>query len=74
LFGSGGRNVFLIRPSDKPNIHQMMEVICREEGYMIVQEYLPDAALGDTRLFLVNGDLLKVDGKIAAIPALNIPP
>ena len=67
LFGSGGRNVFLIRPSDKPNIHQMMEVIFREEGYMIVQEYLPKAVEGDTRLFMVDGELLEIEGKIAAI-------
>ncbi len=67
LFGSGGRNVFLVRPSDRPNLHQMMDVICREEGYMIVQEYLPAAVEGDTRLFLVDGDLLVMDGKIAAI-------
>lgn len=67
LFGSGGRNVFLVRPSDRPNLHQMMDVICREEGYMIVQEYLPDAVNGDTRLFMVDGQVLAVDGKIAAI-------
>ncbi|MBV1930126.1 MAG: hypothetical protein KUG71_00295 [Porticoccaceae bacterium] len=67
LFGSGGRNVFLIRPSDRPNVHQMMDVIFREEGYMIVQEYLPKAVEGDTRLFMVDGELLEIDGKIAAI-------
>jgi len=66
LFGSGGRNVFLIRPSDRPNLHQMMDVICRD-GYMIVQEYLPRAVEGDTRLFLMNGIPLEVDGKIAAL-------
>lgn len=67
LFGSGGRNVFLVRPSDRPNLHQMMDVICREEGYMIVQEYLPAARNGDIRLFMVNGQPLQMNGKIAAI-------
>ncbi len=67
LFGSGGRNVFLVRPSDRPNLHQMMDVICREEGYMIVQEYLPEAVKGDTRLFMVDGQPLEMDGEIAAL-------
>ncbi len=67
LFGSGGRSVFLVRPSDRPNLHQMMDTICREEGYMIVQEYLPKAVHGDMRLFMVDGQILEVDGEIAAI-------
>jgi len=65
LFGSGGRNVFLLRP-DGPNVHQMIETVARD-GYVIAQEYLPGAAKGDTRLFLLNGQPLQRDGKIAAI-------
>ncbi len=66
LFGSGGRNVFLLRPDDGPNIHQMIETVARD-GYVIAQEYLPEAAKGDTRLFLLNGQPLQSNGKIAAI-------
>jgi glutathione synthase len=66
LFGSGGRNVFLVRPHDTPNINQMLEAVSRE-GYVIVQEYLKGAVRGDTRLFLMNGEPLCLQGRIAAI-------
>jgi len=66
LFGSGGRNVFLLRPEDAPNAHQMIETVARDD-YVIVQEYLPEATKGDTRLFLLNGQPLECDGKIAAL-------
>jgi len=54
LFGSGGRNVFLLRPEDMPNANQMIDAVSRD-GYIITQEYLPDAIHGDTRLFMLNG-------------------
>jgi glutathione synthase len=66
LFGSGGHNVFLVRPHDTPNINQMLEAVS-QEGYVIVQEYLHDAIHGDTRLLLMNGEPLRCKGKIAAI-------
>ena len=66
LFGSGGRNVFLLRPEDAPNMHQMIETVARDD-YIIAQEYLPEAKKGDTRLFLMNGEILQCDGKIAAL-------
>jgi glutathione synthase len=66
LCGSGGHNVFLVRPEDAPNINQMIEAVA-SEGYVIVQEYLPDAKRGDTRLFLMNGEPLVSKGHIAAM-------
>ena len=66
LQGSGGAGVFLVRPSDAPNLNQMVESIARD-GYIVAQEYLPAAADGDVRLFLMNGKPLEVDGKYAAI-------
>lgn len=66
LAGSGGRNVFLIRPEDAPNFNQMIEAVL-QEGYIIAQEYLPDAVDGDTRLFLMNGRILEHQGKSAAV-------
>ncbi len=65
LQGSGGQNVFLVRPEDVPNLNQMIEAVSRD-GYVIVQEYLPAAAEGDTRLFLMNGLPLRYKGKYAA--------
>lgn len=66
LFGSGGRNVFLVRPEDIPNMNQMIEAVSRD-GYVIAQEYLPDAVHGDTRLFMINGQPLQYKGQYAAI-------
>ncbi|HEC15934.1 MAG TPA: glutathione synthase [Sedimenticola sp.] len=66
LSGSGGRNVFLLRPDDLPNANQIIEAVSRD-GYIVAQEYLPAAAYGDTRLFLLNGAPLRHKGKYAAI-------
>ena len=65
LLGSGGTNVFLVRPGDMANINQMIEAVSRD-GYVIAQEYLPAAAEGDTRLFLMNGRPYRYQGKHAA--------
>jgi glutathione synthase len=65
LQGSGGQSVFLVRPSDVPNLNQMIEAVSRE-GYVIAQEYMPEAAEGDTRLFVMNGLPLRYKGKYAA--------
>ena len=65
LQGSGGKNVFIVRPGDLPNLNQMIDVVSKD-GYVIAQEYLPAAAEGDTRLFLLNGEPLRYKGKYAA--------
>ncbi len=65
LQGSGGTGVFLVRPDDKPNLNQMIDSLTRD-GYIICQEYLPAAAEGDTRLFVMNGRPLRYKGKYAA--------
>ncbi|MBU0640202.1 MAG: glutathione synthase [Planctomycetes bacterium] len=65
LQGSGGQSVFLVRPEDVPNLNQMIDAVSRD-GYVIAQEYLPAAAEGDTRLFLMNGQPLRHKGKYAA--------
>ena len=63
--GFGGKKVFLINPDDLPNINQMINAV-GEEGYIIAQEYLPEVKNGDIRLMVVNGLILKYQGKIAA--------
>ncbi len=65
LQGSGGTGVFLVKKDDLSNINQMIESVTRD-GYVIAQEYLPDAAKGDTRLFLMNGMPMRYKGKYAA--------
>ncbi|MBA2378876.1 MAG: glutathione synthase [Blastocatellia bacterium] len=70
LQGSGGAGVFLVQPEEKANINQMIEAISRD-GYVIAQEYLAAAKDGDTRLFVVNGEPLVVDGHYAAFRRIN---
>lgn len=65
LMGSAGRNVFLVQPEDEPNLNQMVDAILRD-GYVIAQEFAPEAFEGDVRMLLMNGEPLKVDGKYAA--------
>ena len=66
LRGSGGHNVFLIRRDDTYNFKQIFGAVWRE-GYVIAQEFLPEAHEGDMRLFLLEGNLLTVDGEVAAV-------
>ncbi len=66
LSGSGGHNVFLVRPEEEANINQMIEAVSAED-YVVVQEYLREAVHGDIRLFLMNGEPLQYQGKYAAL-------
>ena len=65
LQGSGGSGVFLVRKEDRANLNQIVESLTRD-GYIIAQEYLPAAADGDIRLFMMNGQPLRYKGKYAA--------
>jgi glutathione synthase len=65
LQGSGGANVFMVQPDDMSNLNQMVEAVSRD-GYVIAQQYLPAAAEGDMRLFVMNGEPLRYKGKYAA--------
>jgi glutathione synthase len=66
LKGSGGKNVFLINKDNQQNLKQTVEAIARD-GYVIGQEYLPEAARGDIRFFLLNGEPISINGKYAAV-------
>ncbi len=70
LQGSGGTNVFLVNEKSDHNLSQIVEAI-NKDGYIIAQEYLPAASEGDTRLFIMNGEPLCVDGHYAAIRRVN---
>lgn len=65
LMGYGGADVFRVG-EDADNLRQIVEAISRS-SYVIAQEYLPEAEQGDTRLFMVNGKPLVVDGKYGAV-------
>lgn len=66
LQGSGGTNVFLAREEDGANLNQMIDAV-RRDGYVLVQEFLPEAEAGDIRLILMNGRPLQHEGQYAAI-------
>ncbi|MGB5811279.1 MAG: hypothetical protein WBG86_12155, partial [Polyangiales bacterium] len=65
LQGSGGTGVFIVRDSREHNLQEIFKSISRD-GYVVAQEYLPAAAEGDVRLFLMNGVPLQHQGKYAA--------
>lgn len=65
LQGSGGKNVFKIASPKDANLNQIFEAVSGE-GYLIAQDFIPEAAEGDVRFFLMNGRPLVRDGKYAA--------
>ena len=65
LQGSGGTGVFIVKNDEEHNREDIFESVSRD-GYVIAQEYLPAAAEGDTRMFLMNGRPLRLKGKYAA--------
>ncbi|MBH23032.1 MAG: hypothetical protein CMH57_00965 [Myxococcales bacterium] len=65
LQGTWGRDVFKIGPG-RENIRQIIDVLSRQ-GYVIAQEFIPEATSGDCRLILLDGQLIEVDGHAAAV-------
>jgi len=70
LQGSGGSGVFMVKKDDSTNLNQIVEAISRD-GYVIAQEYLPEATEGDVRLIVMNGEALQHEGKYCAIHRVN---
>jgi glutathione synthase len=66
LQGSGGSGVFKVDKTNLSNLNQMLEAITRD-GYVIAQAYVPAAAKGDIRLFIMNGHPLAIGKKYAAL-------
>lgn len=69
--GSGGESVFLVRKGEEANLNQMLGAV-RSHGYVIVQEFIPEASERDTRLFLLNGEPLMHEGKYAAFQRVHL--
>lgn len=70
LQGSGGSGVFLVNRKEAANQSQIVEAIARD-GYVVVQEFLPEAKKGDVRMFVMNGQPLELDGQLAAFRRRN---
>ncbi len=58
LHGYGGQNVFFVGRGEASNLAQIISAV-QDEGYLIVQEYLPAAEKGDKRVLLVGGAPLR---------------
>ena len=58
--------MFKLDTKNASNLNQMIEAIGRD-GYIIAQAYVPAAAKGDIRLFLMNGVPLRIGNKYAAL-------
>ena len=71
LQGSGGAGVFIVRNDEEHNLEDIFASVSRD-GYVIAQQYLPAAAEGDTRLFLMNGLPLRHKGKYAAFRRIRM--
>src|SRR6187397_3095287 len=75
LYGAKGRNVFMIEDENETNLAQMTEAVL-EDGYAIVQEFVDGGEDGDARIFLLEGQILERNGKLAAfrrVPMGNDP-
>ena len=57
LLGSQGRDVFFLDGPDSLNTRQVVDILGRT-GYLVVQEYIPEAVDGDIRVLTLNGELI----------------
>jgi glutathione synthase len=71
LQGSGGQGVFLVDKKGKQNVNQIIETIVRD-GYVVAQEFLEAAEKGDVRMFVMNGEPLKVGDRYAAFRRVTV--
>ena len=69
LQGSGGKDVFLLKEK-ATNLQSIVDAVARN-GYVIAQEYLPQASEGDVRLIVMNGRTLQHEGKYLAVRRRN---
>ncbi|MEZ6183876.1 MAG: hypothetical protein R3F62_02575 [Planctomycetota bacterium] len=72
LVGTRGQGVFKVSAHD-PNLQAVLATLT-ESGPAMVQDYLPEAAAGDMRLIVLEGEPLAVGGRYAAVrrvPAKN---
>lgn len=65
LYGAKGRNVFMVEDEDEANLAQITEAVL-QDGYAIVQQFVDGGEDGDARIFLLEGQILERDGKLAA--------
>lgn len=66
LRGSRGRDVFMVASPEDKNLNQIIDVLART-GTPMVQAFVPEAIAGDTRVVVMDGQILESDGYAAAV-------
>lgn len=66
LQGTRGNDVFFVTSATEANLNQIIDVIFRQ-GLVMVQQQIPGAEAGDTRVVVMNGEVLVINGQPAAI-------
>jgi glutathione synthase len=66
LQGTRGSDVFFVASAADRNLNQIMDVIARQ-GLVMVQRCIPGVERGDTRVVVLNGEILRLGGEAAAI-------
>lgn len=70
LSGYGGHDVFFVRSETDINLNQIIAAVARN-GYIAVQEFLPEVRGGDKRLLLLNGAPLFVGDRAAVFARVS---
>jgi glutathione synthase len=70
LYGAKGRNVFMVEDETEANLAQITEAVL-EDGYAIVQQFVDGGEDGDARIFLLEGQILEQDGRLAAFRRMS---
>jgi glutathione synthase len=65
LYGSKGRNVFMVDDESETNLAQITEAVL-QDGYALAQEFVDGGEDGDARIFVLEGRILEREGMLAA--------
>ncbi|MCA8923783.1 MAG: glutathione synthase, partial [Planctomycetes bacterium] len=71
LVGTRGQGVFKLS-ADDPNLQAILSTLTGE-GPAMVQDYMPEAAGGDLRLIVLEGEPLTMNGKVASVQRVPSP-
>ena len=66
LVGSQGRDVFFLSKPDAINTRQVVDILGRT-GYLVVQEYMPEATEGDIRVLTLGDSIVNANEKYYGI-------
>lgn len=69
--GTRGQDVFRVGPGRSENLAQIVDLLVRD-GLAMAQDYVPEACDGDVRLIVLDGRLLQVGDRYAAVR--RVPP